>query len=138
MLWFIIHNCLKKFTRIENKKRNVITFFAGMAWYIVFYYYIISLNSIDYHQLRSYFFYIGMADILAFATYKKNIFTEDNPFLREPIEPKMTATNDFNEKATSENIPLLKNDSDYIDENEGFVKETALGNAYTTNGNSNA
>jgi hypothetical protein len=144
MLWFITHNILKKYTPMEHKKRNLITFFSGILLYIVFYSYVVSFDCINHQRLFGYFFCIIMSDVLAISAYKKTIFPEVKPFLKETMEPKMPAkvvetnTCDSKEEVTSESIPLLKNDSDYIDENEGFVKETALGNAYTTNGKSNA
>jgi hypothetical protein len=41
-------------------------------------------------------------------------------------------------KNTDDNILLLNNESDYVDEEEGFAKNSALGNVYNTNGKSNA
>jgi hypothetical protein len=144
MLWFIIHHSLKKMTSIEDQKRNLITFFTGLLSYIIFYSYVFSFDCIDHPLLFVYFFCIVTVDIVAISTCKRTIFTESNPFLKETVELQKTAT-DFepnnynsNEEVTNESIPLLKNESDYIDENEGFVKDSALGNAYSTNGNSNA
>jgi hypothetical protein len=144
MLWFIIHHSLKKMTPMENQKRNLITFSAGLLSYILFYSYVFSFDCIDHPLLFGYFFCIVMADILAIYTCKRAIFKEANTFLKETVELQNTATdvepNNFNsnEELTNESIPLLKNESDYIDENEGFVKDSALGNAYNTNCNSNA
>jgi len=77
--------------------------------------------------------------------YKQTIFKEVEETLGSS-GPKMTAANvepietvEANLDNTDEpqNIPLLNNHSDYIDEREGFVKDSALGDSYSSNGKSN-
>jgi hypothetical protein len=141
MLWFTIHNILKN-CNIENKKRNLTTFFAGILLYIVFYSYVDSFGFIDHPRLFGHFFCIAMADIIAISTYKETNFTEAKETM-SLSGPKINDTeynaNISNQHTTDHNtsIRLLKNDSDYIDEIEGFTKDSALGNAYSTNGVSN-
>lgn len=149
MLWFIIHNFLKNFTSMENQTRNLTTFLTGTVLYVLFYSYAGSFDFIDnpfFKRLFGFFIYIVIADGFAMAIlyknfYKQTIFTEVKETLGSPAH-KMTDINDdsseTNEKETSENIPLLNNDSDYIDEEEGFAKDSALGDTYNTNGESNA
>lgn len=152
MLWFMIHNFLKIFDSMENQTRNLTTFLTGTVIYVLFYSYAGSFDFIDspfFERLFGFFIYIVIADGFAMSIlyknfYKQTIFTEVEETLGS-TGPKMTATNvepittvEANMHYNNNNIPLLNNESNYIDEQEGFVKETALGNAYSTNGNSNA
>ena len=155
MLWFLIHNMLKNFTSMENQTRNLTTFLTGIVLYVLFYSYIGSLDIMNnpfLKRLFGYFIYIIMADGFSMAIiyknfYKQTIFTEVNETIGTS-GPKMTAvdvepieTAEANIHIPSENksecVSLLNNETDYIDENEGFVKDTALGNYYNTNGESN-
>ena len=153
MLWFIIHNFLKNFSSMENQTRNLTTFLTGTVLYVLFYSYAGSFNFIDnpfFKRLFGFFIYIVIADGFAMAIlyknfYKQTIFKEVEETLGSS-GPKMTAANvepietvEANLDNTDEpqNIPLLNNHSDYIDEREGFVKDSALGDSYSSNGKSN-
>ncbi len=176
MLWYIIHNILKKFTSMENQTRNLSTFLSGIVLYILFYSYIgaIDFNSnLFLKRFFDLFFFIVIADGLAMVIlynnyYKQKNFKETNETLGSKVsatnvEPNKTSQtkleipqksffqnlgNKFvdivvkskcNKKNTKEiqNILLLNENSNYIDENEGFAKDSALGNAYNTNGRAN-
>jgi hypothetical protein len=156
MLWFLIHNIFKNFTSMESQTRNLTTFLTGTVLYVLFYSYVGSLDIIHdsfLKRLFGYFICIVMADGFSMALiyknfYKQTIFTEANQTIGTS-GPKMTATDvepietveanvHIPTQNTSESIPLLNNESEYIDENEGFTKDSALGNTYNTNGNSNA
>lgn len=151
MLWFIIHNFLKNFTSMENKTRNLTIFLTGTVLYVLFYSYVGSFDFIDnlfFKRLFGFFIYIVIADGFAMAIlyknfYKQTILTEVKETLGSSV-PKINATNfelietSDDNLDDSQNIPLLNNESDYIDKQEGFVKDSALGNTYNTNGNSNA
>lgn len=148
MLWFTIHHFLKNFASMENQTRNLTTFLTGTVVYVLFYSYAGSFDFIDnpfLKRLFGFFIYIVMADGFAMAIlyknfYKQTIFTE----VKETIgstPPKMTDIyDDLSEAKIDEpqHIPLLNNESDYVYENEGFANDSALGDVYTTNGNSNA
>ena len=150
MLWFIIHNILKNFTFMENQTRNLTTFLTGTLLYVLFYSYV---GAVDFNdnlflkRLFGFFIYIVIADGFAMAIlyknfYKQTIFTE----VEETIgsnKPRVVATNvepittaEANLERT-QNIPLLNENSNYIDENEGFARDSALGNTYNTNGRAN-
>lgn len=151
MLWFTIHNILKTFSSMENQTRNLTTFLTGTVLYVLFYSYAESFDFIDnpfFNRIFGFFIYIVIADGFAMAIlyknfYKQTIFTEVNETIGAS-GPKMTAeyvepieTVEANILPTT-NQPLLNNQSDYIDENEGFARDSALGDAYNTNGQSNA
>lgn len=152
MLWFIIHNFLKNFTSMENQTRNLTTFLTGTVLYVLFYSYAGSFDFIDnpfLKRLFGFFIYIVIADGFAMAIlyknfYKQTIFTEVEETLGS-TGPKMTAANvepittvEANLSDDNIDVPLLNNNSDYIDEQEGFTKDSALGDTYNTNGHSNA
>jgi hypothetical protein len=152
MLWFIIHNFLKNFTLMENQTRNLTTFLTETVLYVLFYSYTGSFHFSDNPFLKrivGFFIYIVIADGFAMAIlyknfYKQTIFTEVEETIGS-TGPKMTATNvepittvEVNLSDHNSNIPLLNNDSDYIDEQEGFTKDSALGDSYSSNGKSNA
>ncbi len=65
---------------------------------------------------------------------KKNIKNKSKE--NQNNKSKEIKTNILND-TNNDHIMLLKNDSDYIDQCEGFVKDSALGEYYNTNGNSN-
>ena len=75
--------------------------------------------------------------------YKQTIFTEVNETLGSS-GPKMTAENVEPIATVEANImpefrnPLLNNNSNIINDNEGFARDSALDDAYNTNGQSNA
>lgn len=148
MLWFTIHNFLKNFTSMENQTRNLTTFLTGIVLYLLFYSYADSFDFVDnpfFKQLFGFFIYIVIADGFAMAIlyknfYKQKIFKEAQETLSSSGS-KMTCANDDTVKANTDEtqlIPLLNNEPDYVDEQEGFTKDSALGDTYTTNGNSNA
>jgi hypothetical protein len=147
MIWFTIHHFLKNFASMENQTRNLTTFLTGTVLYVLFYSYAGSFDFIDnpfLKRLFGFFIYIVMADGFAMAIlyknfYKPTIFTEVKETLGSS-PPKMTDMyDDLSDSKIdeSQHIPLLNNESDYIDEQEGFTKNSALGNAYSTNGNPN-
>lgn len=155
MIWFIIHNILKSFCSMENQTRNLTTFLTGTVLYALFYSYV---GSIDFNsnlflkRLFGFFIYIVMADGFSMAIlyknfYKQTIFKEveetigsNGPKMTasdvEPIE-KAEATINVS-KTDNERIPLLSNNSEHVYANEGFSKDSALGEFYSTNGDSNA
>lgn len=161
MLWFAIHNILKSFSTMENQTRNLTTFLTGTILYVLFYSYV---GSIDFNsnpflkRLFGFFIYVVIADAFSMAIlyknfYKQTILTEVNETLGSS-GPKITATNVepiataeatikppkkkiVKEPKINKNIPLLNENSDYVDEREGFIKDSAYGDAYTTNGKSN-
>jgi hypothetical protein len=152
MLWFTIHNFLKNFTSMENQNRNLTTFLTGTVLYVLFYSYAGSFDfnsNLFFKRIFGFFIYIIIADGFAMAIlyknfYKQTIFTEVQETLGSS-GPKMTAANvepittveaNLSDDENT-NAPLLNNNSDYIDEQEGFTKDSALGDAYNTNGNSN-
>ena len=150
MLWFIIHHIMKAFESMENQTRNLTTFLTGVVIYTLFYTY---LGSLDFSQnvflksLFGFFHYIILADAFAMAViyknfYKTTIFNE----VRETI-----GSNSLNEEVKKEtpikpikkekpikksNSPMISNDETF-DEMEGFVKDSALGDSYSTNNKKN-
>jgi hypothetical protein len=152
MLWFTIHNFLKNFTSMENQNRNLTTFLTGTVLYVLFYSYAGSFdfnNNPFFKRLFGFFIYIVIADGFAMAIlyknfYKKTIFTEVQETLGSS-GPKMTAANVEPITTVEANLsddentnsPLLNNNSDYIDQQEGFTKDSALGDTYNTNGRLN-
>ena len=150
MLWFTIHHIMKAFESMENQTRNLTTFLTGVVIYTLFYTY---LGSLDFSQnvflksLFGFFHYIILADAFAMAViyknfYKTTIFNE----VRETI-----GSNSLNEEVKKEapikpvkkekpikksNSPMISNDETF-DEMEGFVKDSALGDAYNTNNKKN-
>lgn len=151
MIWFIIHNFLKNFVSLENQTRNLTTFLTGTVLYVLFYSYV---GSVDFNsnlflkRLFGFFIYIVIADGFAMAIlyknfYKQTIFTEVNETLGSS-GPKMTAENVEPIATVEANImpefrnPLLNNNSNIINDNEGFARDSALDDAYNTNGQSNA
>jgi hypothetical protein len=141
MIWFTIYNILKQFTSMENKTINLTTFLAGTFLYILFYSYI---DSVDFlKRIFALFVYIVIADIFAMAIlykncYNKPIFTKVNETLSHKRTESDVNIEDVSTSDDNISILLLNNSSDYVDENEGFTKDSALGNSYNTNGNSNA
>lgn len=138
---------------MENQSRNLTTFLTGTILYVLFYSYIESCNfndNIFLKRLFGFFIYIVIADGFAMAIlyknfYKQTIFTEVNETIGKS-GANMTSTDVKSNKTekvklsknTDDNILLLNNESDYVDEEEGFAKNSALGNVYNTNGKSNA
>lgn len=140
MLWFLIHNWLKNFTSMENQTRKAITFLTGTVLYSLLYYYLLLFYLIDNNRIFSFFMFVLVFDVLAIGILYKDVYklkeSKENIGSYMPkIEVEETTAY---EECESKNIPLLNNDSDYVDENEGFTKDSALGNVYNTNGNSNA
>jgi hypothetical protein len=138
MLWFTIHNILKTFSSMENQTRNLTTFLTGTVLYVLFYSYAGSFDFIDNSFLKNlfgFFIYIIIADGFAMAIlyknfYKQTIFTE----VKETLGSKMPAKYDTSDKhyELPENIQqLLQNNSNDIDENEGFAKQSALGDNFS-------
>lgn len=147
-MWFIIYNLLKNVTSMKNQTKNLTTFLTGTVLYVLFYYYAESFDLLK--RIFHFFIYIIIFDGFAMSIIYKNL-EEGHKINVEPIkkavsssghkrnvEPIKKAETITYQKETSENILLLNNESNYIEENEGFTKDSALGNAYNTNGNSNA
>ena len=153
MLWFTIHHIMKAFESMENQTRNLTTFLTGVVIYTLFYTY---LGSLDFSQnvflksLFGFFHYIILADAFAMAViyknfYKTTIFNEVretigsntinkevvNEVKKEPIKPVKKK-----KPIKKSNSPMISNDETF-DEMEGFVKDSALGDAYSTNNKKN-
>ena len=155
MIWYIIHNILKTIApNMEPQHRNLTTFLTGVVLYTLFYSYVGTLGR--EHTFLNVFFkysvYILMADAFAMAIlyknfYKQTIFKEVEETIGtsgpkqtasnvEPIieaehvermsEPKHTELPELDYEATNE-----------PDNMEGFMKDTALGDLYNTNGENN-
>jgi hypothetical protein len=137
---------------MENQNINLTTFLTGTVLYVLFYSYAGSFDFNDntfFKRLFGFFIYIVIADGFAMAIlyknfYKQTIFTEVQETLGSS-GPKMTAANvepittvEANLSDDSTNVSLLNNSSDFIDQQEGFTKDSALGDTYNTNGESNA
>lgn len=150
MLWFTIHHIMKTFESMENQTRNLTTFLTGVVIYTMFYTY---LGSLDFSQnvflksLFGFFHYIILADAFAMAViyknfYKTTIFNEvretiGSNTLNEEVKEKPIKKQVKREKQEKKsNNPMISNDETF-DEMEGFVKNSALGNAYSTNGEQN-
>ena len=156
MLWFTIHHIMKNFESIENQTRNLTTFLTGVVIYTLFYTY---LGTFDFTQnvflksLFGFFHYIILADAFAMAViyknfYKTTIFNEvretiGSNTLNEEVKEKPIKKQVKREKPVKNsnssmmlNNPMISNDETF-DEMEGFVKNSALGNAYSTNGEQN-
>ena len=154
MIWFTIHNILKKFSHMKNQTKNLTTFLIGTFLYVLFYSYSEIFDSIEYSFLKrlfEFFIYIVIADGIVMAIlYKQTIFTQANKtseasgskISSEYVKSSPNVNTNIHNSNKDENnnisIPLLSNESEYVDENEGFTKDSALGYAYSTNGNSNA
>ena len=142
MLWFTIHHIMKAFESMENQTRNLTTFLTGVVIYTLFYTY---LGSLDFSQnvflksLFGFFHYIILADAFAMAViyknfYKTTIFNEvretigsnslNEPVIKEPIKPVKKE-----KPIKKSNSPMISNDETF-DEMEGFVKDSALGDAF--------
>ena len=93
-----------------------------------------------------------MADCFAMGILYKNVY---NPSMCKEVDetigssrPQKSANNikpnktkDANickKEERKETLPLLNNETSYVDEQAGFAKDSALGDAYSTNGKSNA
>jgi len=102
-------------------------------------------------RLFGIFIYIVMADAFAMTIlyknfYKQTIFTEVNETLGSS-GPKMTSTgvepitsaeiSNHSIEEDDDGIPQLTNDTEFDDPMEGFAKDTALGDVFTTKGDSN-
>ena len=159
MLWFTIHHIMKTFESMENQTRNLTTFLTGVVIYTLFYTY---LGTFDFTQnvflksLFGFFHYIILADAFAMAViyknfYKTTIFNEvretiGSNTLNEEVKEvkgkpiKKQVKREKQEKKINSpmmlNNPMISNDETF-DEMEGFVKNSALGNAYSTNGEQN-
>ena len=146
MLWFTIHHIMKTFESMENQTRNLTTFLTGVVIYTMFYTY---LGSLDFTQnvflksLFGFFHYIILADAFAMAViyknfYKTTIFNEvretigSNTLNEEVKEKPVKKDKKPSKKSNSSMIldnPMISNDETF-DEMEGFVKNSALGNAF--------
>ena len=143
MLWFTIHHIMKTFESMENQTRNLTTFLTGVVIYTMFYTY---LGSLDFSQnvflksLFGFFHYIILADAFAMAViyknfYKTTIFNEvretiGSNTLNEEVKEKPIKKQVKREKQEKKsNNPMISNDETF-DEMEGFVKNSALGNAF--------
>jgi hypothetical protein len=141
---------MKTFESMENQTRNLTTFLTGVVIYTMFYTY---LGSLDFSQnvflksLFGFFHYIILADAFAMAViyknfYKTTIFNEvretiGSNTLNEEVKEKPIKKQVKREKQEKKsNNPMISNDETF-DEMEGFVKNSALGNAYSTNGEQN-
>ena len=142
---------------MEPQHRNLTTFLTGVVLYTLFYSYVGTLGR--EHTFINVFFkysvYILIADAFAMAILYKNFYKQT--IFREVEEtmgasgPKQTATN-VEPITTAEpitrvkpitsvkptnskkaNLPEILNDDENDDDSmEGFMKETALGDVYTT------
>ena len=145
MLWFTIHHIMKTFETMENQTRNLTTFLTGVVIYTLFYTY---LGSLDFTQnvflksLFGFFHYIILADAFAMAViyknfYKTTIFNEvretiGSNTLNEEVKEKPIKKQVKREKPEKKiNNPMISNDETF-DEMEGFVKNSALGDAFGT------
>ena len=157
MLWYSIHNFLNLFENvIQNKTRNFITFLLGVVLYTLFYSYFGTYGP-EYpflSQFLKYAMYIILADGFVMAIIYKNfynqtILTEVNEtFLKEPPTNKVKYTNtNTNKKEKQEKqeekqkekpiiFELDKTEDNNLDE-YNYSSDSALGDAYTTNGNAN-
>jgi hypothetical protein len=134
---------MKTFESMENQTRNLTTFLTGVVIYTMFYTY---LGSLDFSQnvflksLFGFFHYIILADAFAMAViyknfYKTTIFNEvretiGSNTLNEEVKEKPIKKQVKREKQEKKsNNPMISNDETF-DEMEGFVKNSALGNAF--------
>jgi hypothetical protein len=144
---------MKNFELMENQTRNLTTFLTGVVIYTLFYTY---LGSLDFTQnvflksLFGFFHYIILADAFAMAViyknfYKTTIFNEvretigSNTLNEEVKEKPIKKDKKPSKKSNNQmmlNSPMISNDETF-DEMEGFVKNSALGNTYSTNGELN-
>ena len=160
MIWYMFHNALKiLFPNMETQHRNLTTFLIGVVLYTLFYSYVGTLGC--EHTFLNVFFkysiYIVIADAFAMAILYKNFYK--HTIFREVEEtiganpPKQTAENVepiihacaevITEQRNSETPKIDENngipqieDVDEEDEDEdsmeGFVKDSALGDSFTT------
>ena len=149
MLWYSIHNFLNLFENvIQNKTRNFITFLLGVVLYTLFYSYFGTYGP-EYpflSQFLKYAMYIILADGFVMAIIYKNfynqtILTEVNEtFLKEPPTNKVKYTNKKEKKKEEKEKPIIfeldKTEDNNLDE-YNYSSDSALGDAYTTKGNSN-
>ena len=158
MIWYIIHNILKSFTpNMEPQHRNLTTFLTGVVLYTLFYSYIGTIGK--EHTFVNVFFkysiYIVMADAFAMAIlyknfYKQTIFKEVEETIGASSPKQNKCVNNSGRKMffpkphspkqpEKERLPELLNESDCNenDKQEGFAKDSALGEMFTTNGESN-
>lgn len=131
---------------MEPQNINLTTFLIGVVLYAIFYIYLDKFDS--EHTFLKYSIYILIADafamIILYKNLKKNkIIKEDKKIIKEKYEtpgPKMRATNNKSyivNKVKSEFPKLNYVATNEPDNMEGFVKDSALGDSYNTNGNSN-
>jgi len=159
MICYIIHNILKNFTpNMEPQHRNLATFLTGVVSYTLFYSYVGTLGC--EHTFLNVFFkysiYIVMADAFAMAILYKHIFfrevektmcskrtaTNVETQIDTPLTKKINPVNEaffpkpvFEKKRLPELLDKSScNDNDSM---EGFAKNSALGDYFTTNGESN-
>lgn len=165
MIWFIIHNFLKRYGSMENQTRNLTTFLIGTILYVLFYSYVGSLDLTKNKFIQlffNFFIYIVLADGFAMAIiyknfYKHTIFNEVketfgskyvdeyNPLLDKPIKlkrpniPKQEQEQESEEQDQEPDKFLKLEETPDHDEtsNQGFSKDSAYGDVYTTNGVSN-
>ena len=155
MIWYMIHNILKALSpSMESQHRNLTTFLIGVVLYTLFYSYVGTLGR--EHAFLNVFFkystYILLADAFAMAIlyknfYKHTIFNEVRETMGASLpvrEPQFVPEPSFDPSLpTQTTLPTPEilqvgndRDSDY-DSDYGFAKDSALGNAFTTNGESN-
>lgn len=156
MLWFLFHNIITNFTFMEVQSRNLYVFLIGTVFYTLIYSWLGTFSKEQNPFLNSifnFFLYIILADGFAMAILYKNYF--GRPIHSEVKEtlgaspPTVTATNvEPITHIETDNIsvndipvamPQLSNSVTNTSDNmEGFMKDSALGDSYNTNGVSNA
>ncbi len=154
MLWYSIHSFLNLFEHvIQDKTRNFITFLLGVVLYTLFYTYFGTYGP-EFPFISSflkYAMYIILADGFVMAIIYKNyynqtILTEVGETLGAPkphyaeaevvghinrdVEPII-------KNVETDNIPELTNGAEYNDEEIEHSLDSALGDAYSTNGTNN-
>ena len=160
MLWFLSHNIITNFTFMEVQTRNLYVFLIGTVIYTLLYSWLGTFSREQNPFLNgmfNFFLYIILADGFAMAVLYKNYF--GRPIHSEVKEtlgaspPTVLATNvepithietddiSVNDIPTNDipvAVPQLSNSVTNAPDNmEGFMKDTALGDSYSTNGNSN-
>ena len=148
MIWYLLHNSLKVlFPNMEPQHRNLTTFLIGTVLYTLFYSYVGTLGR--EHTFLNVFFkysiYILMADAFAMANlYKHTIFREVEETIgsRQTLKP-IYLSEEYPKSVNIENAEIMeeqKQDVPQIEDNtatvyddmEGFVKDSALGDHFTT------
>lgn len=158
MLWFLFHNIITHFTFMEVQTRNLSVFLLGTVIYTVLYSWLGTFSREQnpfFNGIFNFFYYIVLADAFAMGVLYKNYFGRPiHAEVKETLGASYTATNvepithiEINEpnipvvQAVPELLGYVDSGSDYesdADSSEGFAKDSALGEAFNTNGISNA